>query len=120
MVIAQGDVWWADLGEPAGSAPAFRRPVVVIQSEAFNRSRIATVVCVTLTSQTKWADAPGNVLLKARATGLDRDSVANITQIVTLDRTAFDERAGQVSNRELDRIVSGVCRLLGRIDTGND
>ena len=120
MVITQGDVWWADLGKPAGSAPTFRRPVVVIQSESFNRSRIATVVCVTLTSQTKWAEAPGNVLLKARTTGLDRDSVANISQIVTVDRTALDERSGQVSKRELDRIVSGVCQLLGRLDIGND
>ena len=119
-MIAQGDVWWADLGDPAGSAPAFRRPVVVVQAEAFNRSRISTVVCVALTSQLRWADAPGNVLLKAGATGLDRDSVANVTQIVTLDRIAFDERAGQVSKRELDRIIGGVCRLLGRLGTGND
>lgn len=120
MVITQGDVWWADLGDPIGSAPAFRRPLVIIQSESFNRSRLATVVCVALTSQIRWADGPGNVLLKARSTGLDRDSVANVTQIVTLDRTALDERAGQVSKHELDRIISGVCRLLGRLDTGND
>ena len=118
MVITQGDVWWADLGEPAGSAPAFRRPVVVVQSESFNRSRIATVVCVTLTSQTKWADAPGTVLLSARSTGLDRDSVANVSQLVTLDRGALGERVGQVSQLELDRIVSGVCRVLGRLDSG--
>ena len=78
MVITQGDVWWADLGEPAGSEPGFRRPVLVVQGDAFNRSRIATVVCVVLTSQLKWADAPGNVLLSARATGLPKDSVANV------------------------------------------
>ena len=119
-MIAQGDIWWADLGEPIGASPAFRRPVVVVQAEAFNHSRIATVVCVALTSQLKWADAPGNVLLKARSTGLDRDSVANVSQIVTLDRNVLDERAGNVSRKDLDRIVSGVCRVLGRLDVGND
>lgn len=77
------------------------------------------MVCVALTSQLRWADAPGNVLLKARSTGLDRDSVANISQIVTLDRSALDERSGNVSDRELERIVSGIFRVLGRLDTGN-
>ena len=70
MVVAQGDIWWADLPEPTGSGPGFRRPVVVVQGDAFNASRIATVVCVPLTSNLRWADAPGNVLLSARLTGL--------------------------------------------------
>ena len=113
-MIAQGEVWWADLGEPAGSAPAFRRPVVVVQSEAFTRSRIATVVCVALTSSLKWAEAPGNVVLTARSTGLDRNSVANVSQIVTLDRTELDERVGKVTQRELDRIIDGIGVVLGR------
>ncbi len=86
MVIAQGDVCWADMSAPVGSEPGFRRPVVVVQGDAFNRSRIATVVCVPLTSNLKWADAPGNVLLPARSTRLSKDSVANVSQIVTLDR----------------------------------
>ena len=119
-MIAQGDIWWADLGDPGGAAPGFRRPVVVVQSESFNHSRIATVVCVALTSQIKWADAPGNVLLKSRSTGLDRDSVANVTQIVTLDRAALDERIGNIAQLELDRIVSGICLVLGRLEIGND
>jgi mRNA interferase MazF len=93
-VTAQGEVWWADLAEPSGSEPGFRRPVVVVQGEAFNRSRIATVVCVALTSDLRWANAPGNVLLTARATGLPKDSVANVSQLVTLDREALTERAG--------------------------
>ena len=113
-MIAQGEVWWADLGEPAGSAPAFRRPVVVVQSEAFTRSRIATVVCVALTSSLKWAEAPGNVALTARSTGLDRNSVANVSQIVTLDRTELDERVGKVTQRELDQIIDGIGVVLGR------
>jgi len=76
MVISQGEVWWVDLPEPSGSEPGFRRPVVVVQGEAFNRSRIATVVCVPVTSNLRWAEAPGNVLLTSKVTGLPKDSVA--------------------------------------------
>jgi mRNA interferase MazF len=86
-VISQGEVWWAELPDPTGSAPGFRRPVVVVQGDALNRSRIATVVCVPLTSNLKWADAPGNVLLSARATGLSKESVANVSQIVVVDKS---------------------------------
>jgi mRNA interferase MazF len=99
MVIAQGEVWWADLGEPAGSEPGFRQPVVVVQGEAFNASTLRTVVCVALTSNLKWAEAPGNVLLPARATGLSKPSVANVSQVVTLDRDALTERAGRPLRR---------------------
>ena len=86
MVIAQGDVCWADLPDPVGSGPGFRRPVLVVQGDAFNRSRVATVVCVPLTSNLKWAEAPGNVELPAKSTGLSKDSVANVSQIVSLGR----------------------------------
>ena len=96
-MIAQGDIWWADLGEPAGSEPGFRRPVVAVQGNAFNRSSLRTVVCVTLTSNLRWADAPGNLLLTGRATRLSRDSVANVSQLVTLDRDALTERVGALS-----------------------
>ncbi len=113
MVISQGEVWWADLGAPRGSEPGFRRPVVVVQCDAFNRSRIATVVCVPLTSNTRWADAPGNVLLKARATGLDRDSVANVSQVITLDRLVLTERVGKVSQERLKAILNGIDIVLG-------
>jgi mRNA interferase MazF len=94
MVIEQGEVWWADLPSPTGSGPGYRRPVVVVQSDYLNRSRLATVVCVPLTSNLKYAEAPGNVLLNARATGLPRDSVANPTQIVSLDKN-FANRANR-------------------------
>lgn len=114
MVIAQGDVCWAALKAPGGSEPGFRRPVVVVQGEAFNRSRIATVVCVPLTSQVKWAEAPGNVLLTARTTGLPKDSVANVSQIVTLDRSVLTERVGRLSRAQLDLILSGIDVVLGR------
>lgn len=85
MVIARGEVWWADLGEPTGSEPGYRRAVVVVQCDAFSRSRIGTVVCVPLTSNLRWAGAPGNVLLEADATNLRKDSVANVSQVVALD-----------------------------------
>jgi mRNA interferase MazF len=114
MVISQGEVWWADLAELAGSAPGFRRPVVVVQGDSFNRSRIATVVCVALTSNLKLADAPGNVPLLPRASGLDRESVANVSQIVTLDRAALAERAGKLPDQKLELILDGIDVVLGR------
>jgi len=113
-VIAQGEVWWADLAEPSGPAPGFRRPVVVVQGDAFNRSRIATVVCVALTSNLRWADAPGNVLLSARTTGLPKDSVANVSQLVTLDREALTERVGTLPAKKLELVLLGIDIVLGR------
>jgi mRNA interferase MazF len=114
VVIAQGDVCWADLPDPVGSGPGFRRPVVVVQGEALNRSRIATVVCVPLTSNLKWADAPGNVTLSARSTGLSKESVANVSQIVTLDRSVLAERVGRISRRQLELLFAGIDLVLGR------
>jgi mRNA interferase MazF len=114
LVVAQGEVWWADLGEPVGSAPGFRRPVVVVQSNAFNRSRIATVVCVPLTSQLKWAGAPGNVPLSTDATGLPRDSVANVSQIVALHRSTLTDRVGKLPDDLVRLILAGIDVVLGR------
>lgn len=114
MVIAQGEVWWADLAEPFGSEPGFRRPVLVVQCDAFNRSRIATVLCVPLTSNLRWAGAPGNVVLEADATGLPKDSVANVSQVVALDRGSLTARAGRVSERTLALVLSGIDVVLGR------
>jgi mRNA interferase MazF len=113
-VIAQGEVWWADLDAPTGSGPGFRRPVVVVQCDAFNRSRIATVMCVAMTSNLKWADAPGNVLLEAKATGLDRSSVANVSQVVTVDKSTLTERVGRLSSAKLQVIIDGIELVLGR------
>jgi mRNA interferase MazF len=113
-VIVQGDVVWAELDAPQGSEPGFRRPVVVVQSDALNRSRLATVVCVALTSNLGWRAAPGNVLLEARATGLPKDSVANVSQIVTLDRYVLRERVGHLPRARLDQVIAGVHLVLGR------
>jgi len=113
-VIAQGDVWWADLGARVGSGLGFRRPVVVVQGDSFNRSRIATVVCVPLTSSLRWAEAPGNVVLPARVTKLSKDSVANVSQLVTLDRSVLGQRVAKLSRRRVEMILSGIDVVLGR------
>lgn len=107
-------VWWADLTAPEGSEPGYRRQVVVVQSDAFNRSAIATVVSVPLTSTMRWADAPGNVPLDARSTGLPRASVANVSQVVALDRSILTERVGKLPRRKVELILSGIDIVLGR------
>lgn len=114
MVISQGDVWWADLPQPTGSGPGLRRPVIVVQGDALNRSRIATAVCVTLTSNLKWADAPGNVRLPRSTTGLAKESVANVSQIVTLDKSLLTERTGKLPKSRLESILSGIDIIFGR------
>ena len=114
MVISQGEVWWADLPAPVGSAPGFRRPVVVVQGEALNQSRISTVVCVPLTSDLSSSDEPGNVLLGASLTGLPKDYVANVSQLLTLDRDLFTERVGKLPRAKVELLFTGIDIVLGR------
>ena len=114
MVIFQGEVWWAALPDPVGSGPGFRRPVVVVQCDALNRSRIATAVCVPLTSNLKWALAPGNVRLSVRQTGLPKESVANVSQIVALDKQLLVKREGKISAQKLELLLSGINLVLGK------
>jgi len=114
MVIGQGEVWWADLPVPTGSEPGFRRPVLVVQGDAFNRSRIATVVCVALTSNLRWAAAPGNVKLSARSTHLAKTSVVNVSQLVTLDKAILTQRIGKISRAKLQLVLEGINTVLGR------
>ena len=113
-MIFQGEIWWADLLDPTGSGPGFRRPVVVVQGDSFNRSRIGTVLSVPLTSNLKWAGAPGNVLLEARLTGLPKDSVANVSQVVALDKSLLTERSGKLSRAKTDLVLAGIDVVLGR------
>ena len=113
-MISQGEVWWAELPEPTGSGPGFRRPVVVVQGDALNRSRLATVVCVPLTSNLGWRNAPGNVALPSRTTGLPKESVANVSQIVALDRSVLTERAGKLPRAKVSLLLSGIDTVLGR------
>ena len=114
MVISQGEIWWADLPDPAGSGPGFRRPVIIVQGDSFNRSKIATVLCVPLTSNLKWADAPGNVLFEARLTGLPKDSVANVSQVVAVDKSLLTERIGKPSRAKTDLVLAGIDVVLDR------
>jgi mRNA interferase MazF len=112
MVVERGDVWWADLGEPIGAEPGYRRPVVIVQSDAFNRSRIDTTVALIVTSNLQLLDAPGNVLIRAKESGLPKDSVANVTQLATVDRAMLTERVGRVPRRIMARFDDGLRLVL--------
>ena len=114
VTVSQGDVCWADMPEPVGSRPGFRRPVIVVQGNALNHSRIATVVCVPLTSNVRWASAPGNILLRPKVTGLAQDSVAKVSQIATLNRSDLGERTGSLPPALLERVLAGIDVVLGR------
>lgn len=108
----RGSVWWAALPEPLGSEPGYRRPVVITQSDAFNTSRIRTVVAVVLTSSLELEAAPGNVRIGAREAGLPKDSVANVSQIITLDKTFLAESRGQLRSRTMAAIDAGMRLVL--------
>ena len=112
--VAQGELWWAELPMPGSSAAGFRRPVVVVQGNPLNRSRLPTVLCVPLTSNMTWASAPGNTMLSANVAGLPKDSVANATQLVAIDRTFLTERIGKLAPRRLDQILVSIDIVLGR------
>ena len=112
MELLRGDVWWADLPEPAGSEPGYRRPVLIVQSDTFNRSRLQTCIAVVLTANVKLVDAPGNVLLPARASGLPRDSVANVSQLITVDRGILTERVGRLSKALVSQVDDGLRLVL--------
>ena len=112
MVVERGAIWWADLAEPRGSEPGFRRPVLVVQADAFNRSRIQTILAVILTSNLRLVDAPGNVLVPARVSGLPKDSVANVSQIITLDREFLLEPAGKLDSKTMRQIEDGLRLVL--------
>jgi mRNA interferase MazF len=113
-MLAQGEVWWANLPVPIGSEAGYRRPVIIVQGDAFNRSRISTVVCVPLTGNLRLARAPGNIILPAASTGLDHDSVANVSLVTTIDRSLRSELVGSISRRELIAVLSGIDIVLGR------
>lgn len=111
MVVQRREVWWAEPGA-AGSEPGFRRPVLIVQADAFNRSRLRTTLAVVLTSNTRLLDAPGNVLLPGSDTGLPKDSVANVTPVITLDADYLVERAGRISADRMSRVEAGLRPVL--------
>lgn len=112
-MIGRGAIYWADLGEPGGSRPAKRRPVLVVQSHTYNASRLATAVAVVLTSNTGLAAMPGNVFLPAVTTGLPRDSVANVAAVVTLNKDEFEGPVGRAPEVLMHKVDQGLRRVLG-------
>ena len=108
----RGEIWWADLPDPVASEPGYRRPVLVLQSDEFNQSRIQTVVAVAITSNLHLAQAPGNVELPGKATGLPKDSVANVSQIITIDKQFLRNRCGKLSRDLLQDVEDGVRLVL--------
>lgn len=111
VTVRRGEIWWAKLPEPRGSEPGFRRPVLIVQSDAFNASPIQTLLVAVVTSNLKLAEAPGNVKLTAESSGLPRDSVVNVSQIFTLDRRFLREFAGKLNSRSR-RLVDDGLRLV--------
>jgi mRNA interferase MazF len=111
-VTQRGEIWWVDLAEPRGSEPGFRWPVVVIRSDAFNRSRIGTVATAAITSNVELAGAPGNVRLSRRESKLPRESVVNVSQILTLDRRFLSEWVGRLAASALAQVEAGLRMVL--------
>ena len=111
-MIGRGEIWWADLSEPRGSEPGYRRPVAVVQADPFNRSRVGTVVVVAITSNLDLARAPGNVRLTQEDSRLPRESVANVSQILTLDRRFLTERVGRLPGSVWSEIEAGLRLVL--------
>jgi mRNA interferase MazF len=111
-VIRRGELYWVDLGEPSGSRPAKRRPILVVQSDPYNRSQLSTAVAAVVTSNTDLAGVPGNVFLPAALTGLPRESVVNVSALVTVDKADLDVRAGAVPASLMREVDQGLCRVL--------
>ncbi len=112
MVVQRGEVWWSELEEPRGSAPGYRRPLLIVQADSFNRSRIETVIAVALASNLHLVEAPGNVLLPKRSTGLSKDSVANVSQVITVDRNVLAQRVGRVPGTIMTAVDHGLRLVL--------
>ena len=110
--MKRGEIWWAELPSPGGSGPGYRRPVLVVQADPFNRSRISTVVTAIISSNLRLADAPGNVFLGRRQSRLPKDSVVNVSQLVTLDRKYLSDRAGKLSPKQMTTIDEGLRLIL--------
>jgi mRNA interferase MazF len=111
-MVNRGEIWWAELAEPIKSQPCFRRPVLVIQSDTFNQSKISTVICAVITSNLRLSEAPGNVLLPARASGLSKDSVINVSQIITVDKSFLTEKIGEVNQKLINKLEEGLKLVL--------
>ncbi|MCL5801873.1 MAG: type II toxin-antitoxin system PemK/MazF family toxin [Gammaproteobacteria bacterium] len=112
MLAKRGEIWWASLSEPSGSGPGLRRPIVVVQSNDFNQSRINTVIAAVVTSNLRLSAAPGNILLTGKGAGLNRDSVVNVSQLITIDKSYLTERVGRLTARQLQELDDGLRLVL--------
>ena len=110
--MQRGEIWWATLPSPTASEPGYKRPLLIIQSDDFNRSRISTVIAVVVTSNLHLADAPGNVLLPKKSSGLPKRSVANVSQLITVDKSFLTEKVGTLSPQKLRDVEAGVRLAL--------
>ncbi len=106
--MKKGEIWWANLPEPEGSMPGYRRPVAVVQSDEFNRSHISTVIVAVITSNIDLSRAPGNVFLSKRSAGLPRESVVNVSQILTLNKTFLTEKVGRLPKSKREDVEDGL------------
>ena len=113
MVIRRGDIWWANLDEPLGSSPGFQRPVLIVQSDAFNQSRINTIIVASISSNMRLADAPGNVAVTRQASGLPKPSVVNVSQLVTIDKGCLERRVRSLRHRDFSAVEAGIRLVLG-------
>lgn len=111
-MVSRGEIWWADLPEPVASEPGYRRPILIVQSDTFNQSRIATLLAVALSSNLNLAQAPGNVLLPRKTTGLAKDSVANVSQVITVDKRFLTEPIGVLPAYLLGQVEDGLRLIL--------
>jgi mRNA interferase MazF len=110
--MKRGEIWWANLPNPVGSGPGYKRPVLVVQANAFNVSRIATVVVATITSNLSLAEAPGNVRVAKTVSGLPQPSVVNVSQLITLDRSILSSKVKALSGAAMDKVDSGLKLVL--------
>lgn len=111
-MVNRGEIWWADLAEPSGSEPGFTRPILVIQADSFNKSNINTIIAVAITSNSRLADAPGNVALSKTKSGLTKDSVINISQVITLDKESLSEVIGKLDKLTMNKVDNGIRLVL--------
>ncbi|WP_036064006.1 type II toxin-antitoxin system PemK/MazF family toxin [Leptospira noguchii] len=111
--MIRGEIWWVDLGIPFGSEPGFKRPVLIIQDDSFNQSNISTVVSIAITSNLNLSEAPGNVLISKKESSLSKDSVVNVSQIVTLDKERFIKRAGKLKSSKINEVETGLKLVTG-------
>jgi mRNA interferase MazF len=112
MVVNRGEIWWASLPDPVGSTPGYKRPILIVQANEFNKSKINTLIAVAITSNLRLAAAPGNILLTAKNSQLPRESVINVSQIITIDKSFLTEKVHTLSNAIMDQVDDGLRLVL--------